>query len=250
MNHSTDFRRKEIPSDERLIVALDVPGAEEAKILVEQLGERVVFYKLGLELFTTRSYFPLITWLQQRGKKIFADLKLFDVPATVGRAVRQLRDHGIQFTTVHGNDALLAAAVREKGDLQILAVTVLTSLDQGDLTDLGFQCDVETLVYSRARRALDLGCDGVVSSGREAERLRTGLGDRLLIIVPGIRPVDNCEELTPDDQKRIVSVRQAFASGADYVVVGRPIRDAKDPGAAAEDIQAQIATFFSLSESV
>jgi len=231
-----------IPLRERLIFALDVPGEREAKALVEQLGTSIEFYKLGLELFTSRSYFSLVSWLQDRGKKVFADLKLFDVPATVGRAVRQLRDLDLEFCTVHGNDAMLAAAVREKGNLKILAVTALTSLDRNDLDDLGFQCDVETLVHSRARRAIELGCDGIVSSGLEIAKIRKSFGDCFLIVSPGIRPVEN---VSTDDQKRVVSVEQAFSAGADYIVVGRPIRDAQDPRATSEAIQASIAKIFS-----
>jgi len=174
-------------------------------------------------------YFELMDRLADQGKKVMVDLKFFDVPETVRLAVRQLAKHRPSFATVHGNDAILAAAAGEKGPVRILAVTVLTSLDQGDLTDLGFQCEVEALVLSRARRALVLGCDGVVSSGVEAERLRESLGDRFLIVTPGIRPVANT-----DDQKRTVDVEQAFRNGADYIVVGRPIRDAADPRAAAE----------------
>jgi orotidine-5'-phosphate decarboxylase len=169
------------------------------------------------------------------------DLKFFDVPETVRSAVRQLKDRGATFATVHGNDSILEAAAAEKNGLKILAVTVLTSLDRGDLKDLGFECDVETLVLSRAQRALKLGCDGVISSGLEAPRLRAELGDRFLVVVPGIRPVDN---RPVDDQKRTVDVRQAFLNGADYIVVGRPIRQAADPRAAAEAVQAEISEVF------
>jgi orotidine-5'-phosphate decarboxylase len=232
---------KAIPARERLILALDVPGPSEARALVDQLGESVLFYKVGLELFTAGGYYELIEWLQGRGKKVFADLKFFDVPETVRSAVRQLRGRGISFTTVHGNDAILEAAAQEKGDLKVLAVTVLTSLDRGDLTDLGFSCDVEALVLSRARRALELGCDGVISSGLEAPRLREHLGDRFLVVTPGIRPVENRPS---DDQKRTVDVVQAFRNGADYIVVGRPIRNAEDPRAAAEKVQEQISSVF------
>jgi orotidine-5'-phosphate decarboxylase len=142
---------------------------------------------------------------------------------------------------VHGNDAMLEAAARAKKDTKILAVTVLTSLDRGDLRDLGFEVAVETLVLSRARRALALGCDGVISSGLEAQALRAELGERFLIVSPGIRPVEN---RPADDQKRVVSVEQAFRNGADYVVVGRPIRNAPDPRAAAEAVQTTIASLF------
>lgn len=239
--NSIFLSRKPIPVKERLIMALDVPSIAEAKELVEELGDSVQFYKIGLELFMSGDYFGLIEWLKQRNKKIFVDLKFFDVPATVGRAVRALNGKAIQFVTVHGNNAILEAAAKNKGDLKILAVTVLTSLDRGDLDDLGFDCDVERLVVSRAKRALALGCDGVISSGLEAPMLRDQLGKKLLIISPGIRPVENRPE---DDQKRVVTVPQAFQNGADYIVVGRPIRDAKNPKQAAQTIEAQIAAEF------
>jgi len=229
---------KPIPSRERLIFALDVANAADARKLVEQLGESVVFYKIGLELFMGGEYFALLDWLVARGKKVFVDLKFFDVPATVAAAVRQLRNRGVTFTTVHGNQSIMEAAAEAKGDVKVLAVTVLTSLDRGDLDDLGFACDVQQLVLSRARRALEAGCDGVVSSGLEAQLLRQYIDERLLVITPGIRPVENRPS---DDQKRVVSVPQAFEYGADYIVVGRPIRDAADPRAAAELIQGQIA---------
>jgi len=185
--------------------------------------------------------FELLDWMVGRGKRVFVDLKFFDVPATVAAAVRNLRNRGVTFTTVHGNQAIMEAAVEAAGDVGILAVTVLTSLDRGDLDDLGFQCDVEQLVLSRARRALEAGCAGVVSSGLEVKLLRAGVDDRLIVVTPGIRPVEN---RPADDQKRVMSVADAFASGVDYIVVGRPIRDAVDPRAAAEAIQATITAQF------
>jgi orotidine-5'-phosphate decarboxylase len=230
---------KNIPDRERLIFALDVADAAAARALVERLGDAVVFYKLGLELFMAGEYFPLLDWLVARRKQVFVDLKFFDVPATVAAAVRQLRNRGVTFTTVHGNQSIMEAAAEAKGEVKILAVTVLTSLDQADLDDLGFKCDVEQLVLSRARRALEAGCDGVISSGLEAQLLRQHIDSRLLVITPGIRPVENRPS---DDQKRVVTVEQALRYGADYIVVGRPIRDAKDPRAAAERIQEQIAS--------
>lgn len=232
---------KRIPREERLIAALDVADAEQAKAMVQRLGDSVRFYKVGLELFMAGGVFEFIDWLAKRGNKVFADLKFFDIPETVAAAVRGLRNRGVTFATVHGNQAMLEAAGDAKGEIKILAVTVLTSLDQGDLDDLGFHCDIEKLVLSRARRALQAGCDGVISSGMEAPALRRELGDRLLVVTPGIRPVANRPS---DDQKRTVDVAQAFANGADYIVVGRPIRQAPDPRAAAQAIQATIASVF------
>ena len=175
----------------------------------------------------------------ERDKKVFCDLKFFDIPATVGSAVRRLKDRGATFVTVHGNQSIMEAAAENKGDsLKVLGVTVLTSLDRGDLDDLGFDCNIEDLVISRARRALEAGCDGVISSGLEVPKLRDEVDDKLLVVSPGIRPVDN---KPAGDQKRVVTVETAFANGCDHIVVGRPIRDAAEPRAAAEAIQASIA---------
>jgi len=228
-----------IPPAERLIVALDVATPNEAKALVERLGDAARFYKVGLELFMAGGYFELLEWLVKRGNKVFVDLKFFDVPETVRRAVANLRGRGVSFASVHGNQAMMEAAALEKGEVKILAVTALTSLDRGDLDDLGFSCDLERLVLSRARRALQAGCDGVVSSGLEAQKLKAEFRDKLLVVAPGIRPVKN-----EDDQKRTVDAAQAFANGADYIVVGRPIRSAADPRAAAQAIQRSIAAIF------
>jgi orotidine-5'-phosphate decarboxylase len=230
-----------IPTRERLIFALDVPDLDKARALIDRLGDSVVFYKLGLEFFLSGSYFELAAQLKAEGKKIFADLKLFDIPATVASAVRQLARHQVDFCTVHGNDSMLRAAAEAKGDMQILAVTALTSLDQGDLDDLGFQCDARTLVLSRARRALEAGCDGVVSSGLEVAALRDSVDHALITVCPGIRPIFNDEVPATDDQQRVMTPANAIGDGADYLVVGRPIRDAADPRAAAETIQQQIA---------
>ena len=230
------------PTDDhqRLIFALDVSTLDEAKRLIDTLGDAVSFYKLGLEFFLSGHYFDLAAELRQAGKRIFADLKLFDIPPTVGRAVAQLARHQVDFITVHGNDAMLKAAVEARGSSHILAVTALTSLDRGDLDDLGFDCDIDALVLSRAKRALALGCSGVISSGLEAAALRRDVAPALTVVCPGIRPVDN-----DDDQKRTLTASQAFAAGADYVVVGRPIRDAADPRAAALAIQNEIKAYFS-----
>ncbi len=221
---------------------MDLPDCERARQLAEELGDSVIFYKLGLELMMSGGYFELLDWMLARDKKVFADLKFFDIPATVGSAVRQLKNRGASFVTVHGNQSIMEAAAENKGDeLKVLAVTVLTSLDRGDLDDLGFDCDVEELVLSRAKRALEAGCDGVISSGLEVGKLREYIDAKLIVVTPGIRPVDN---KPVGDQKRVVSVEQAFRNGADYIVVGRPIRDAESPRVAAESIQAIIAAEF------
>ena len=240
--NTTDLRSKiVVPRNERLIVALDVADPAEARALVEQLGDSVQFYKVGMELFMAGGYFELSDWLGARGKKVFVDLKFFDVPETVRSAIRALAKRHVAFATIHGNQAIMEAAGKEKGNLKVLAVTALTSLDRGDLDDLGFQCDVAQLVLSRARRALEAGCDGIISSGLEAPVIRKELGPRIMVVTPGIRPVENRGS---DDQKRTVDVEQAFRNGADYIVMGRPIRGAADPKAAAEAVQASIAQVF------
>jgi orotidine-5'-phosphate decarboxylase len=246
MSEKSRLSAKKIDPRERLILALDVPDTGLAMQLVETLGDSVVFYKVGLELFMTGKGFELVDWLRAKKKRVFVDLKFFDIPETVAAAVRQLKKLDAAFATVHGNDAILAAAAKEKGSVKILAVTVLTSLDEGDIKDLGFNKDIfglepkiRDLVLSRARRAMTLGCDGVISSGLEAPALRDSLGENFLIVAPGIRPVKNT-----DDQKRTVSVEEAFHNGADYIVVGRPIRDHAHPKEAADDIQKKIAAIF------
>lgn len=231
---------KDIPLNERIIFALDVSTNEEAKQWVQTLESHIRFFKVGLQLFLA-GWFDIIEWIRDRDLKVFVDLKFFDVPETVKLAVRALTDRGVSFTTVHGNDAILRAAVEAAQGVRILAVTVLTSLDEADIRDLGFKCSVQDLVLSRARRALEIGCSGVISSGIEAPMLRKELGDNFLVVAPGIRPVKNV-----DDQKRTVDARGAFENGADYIVVGRPIRDASDPIAVIQGMQAQIQTVLSM----
>lgn len=225
----------DIALDRRIIFALDVESPEEARQWVRRLEGRLKFFKVGLQLFLAGG-FDIIDWIVSRGLDVMVDLKFFDVPQTVGSAMAQLKGRGIALATVHGNDAILRAAAANKHDVKVLAVTVLTSLDEGDIRDLGFQCSVQDLVLSRARRALECGCDGVVSSGLEAPMLRGSLGHRFLVVVPGVRPVANRE----DDQKRVVDVRRAFLDGASHVVVGRPIRQAEDPGALIDAMHRQI----------
>jgi orotidine-5'-phosphate decarboxylase len=224
---------------DRLIVALDVPDSVAALALVDRLGDAADFYKIGLELCMAPGFFDLLDQLKQQGKKVFVDLKFFDIPETVARAVANLAERGADFCTIHGNQSIMEAAAKAKGNrLRLLAVTALTSLDRGDLDDLGFQCDVAELVLSRARRALQAGCDGVVSSGLEVERLRREAPRELICVTPGIRPVDN---RVMADQKRVMTPAAAIRAGADYLVVGRPIRDAADPRAMAQQVQAEIA---------
>jgi orotidine-5'-phosphate decarboxylase len=221
-------------------VALDLPDAAQARALVERLGDAACFYKIGLELFTSGSYFELLDWLSQRGTKVFADLKLHDIPETVRRAVANLRGRGATFLTVHAESPVMQAAVKEKGEMLILGVTVLTSTGPAELAEMGWRGSAQELVLKRARAALDCGCDGVIASGLEAKALKNAFGARLLVVTPGIRPAGG----DIADQKRVVDVAQAFASGADYIVVGRPVRDAADPRAAAEAIQKTIAGIF------
>ena len=229
----------EIPTADRLILALDVATAAQARELVTVLGDTVSFYKLGMELLACGEYFVLAEELLVQGKKVFLDLKLFDVPRTVAATVKGLRRFDGSFVTVHGNDDMLKAANAEKGDLKILSVTALTSLDQKDIDELGFKCSMQELVLSRAQRSVAVGCDGIIASGIEARALRETISSKHLIITPGIRPVANV-----DDQKRTVDLAQAFENGADYVVVGRPIREAASPATAAAQMQTQIRTIF------
>ncbi|TDU26570.1 orotidine-5'-phosphate decarboxylase [Panacagrimonas perspica] len=224
---------------DRLIVALDVPDADAARALVRTLGDAVSFYKIGMELSMSPGFFELLDWLKQEGRKVFVDLKFFDIPETVARAVGNLAERGADFCTIHGNQSMMEAAATAKSrNLKVLAVTALTSLDRGDLDDLGFQCDIADLVLSRARRALASGCDGVVSSGLEVERLRREAPRELICVTPGIRPVEN---RVMADQKRVMTPAAAIQAGADYLVIGRPIRDAADPRAMALSVQAEIA---------
>lgn len=230
--------KKSIPNKDRLIFAMDVASCDAARKLATELDDSVTFYKIGLELMMSGGYFELLDWMLERDKKVFCDLKFFDIPATVGSAVRSLKDRGATFVTVHGNRSIMEAAAENKGDsLKVLGVTVLTSLDRGDLDDLGFDCQLDELVLSRAKQCLESGCDGVISSGLEVPKLREFVDNKLLVVSPGIRPVDN---KPVGDQKRVVTVETALQNGCDHIVVGRPIRDAASPRAAAEEMQAQI----------
>jgi orotidine-5'-phosphate decarboxylase len=232
---------RRIATRDRLIFALDVPDLKGAQELVTRLGDSVGFYKIGLELATSRHYFELLDWLIDRDKKVFTDLKLYDIPATVSAAVRQLSRSGASLLTVHGDRAVVEAAAAAKGDrLKVLAVTVLTSVAPADLAAMGVHIGLEDFVLQRARQATAAGCDGVIASGLEAAALRAALGAQPLIVTPGIRPADGAR----GDQQRVVTPTIAFRSGADHIVVGRPIRDAADPYLAAAAIQEEIAGVF------
>lgn len=232
------FPRPSIPPRQRLIVALDVPGAEAARALVRELGDAVEFYKIGLELMASGCYFELLDWLLARDKRVFADLKFHDIPATVAAAVRQLAGRGASFVTVHGDRAIIEAAASQKGSLGILAVTVLTSIGREDLRDMGIAMEVEDLVLQRARISVAAGCDGLIASGLEAAALRAELGAGPCIVTPGVRAAGTD---AVHDQKRVVTPARALAGGADYIVMGRPIRGAPSPRQAAEAVQSEIA---------
>ena len=229
---------KHIPLNERVIFALDVPTAEDAFCWVDRLESHIRFYKVGLQLFLA-SWWHVIDGILDRGHKVMLDLKLFDIPETVQKAVSQIKNRGITFVTIHGNDPIIRAAVGEKGDLKILAVTVLTSFDKSDMRVMGFTRPIEDLVLLRGKKAITLGCDGVVSSPREVLPLRKNLGENFLIITPGIRPRVN-RDIEGDDQRRVASALDAIKNGADHLVVGRPIRTSQDPIKAIEEIQQEI----------
>ena len=228
---------RDIPRRERLIAALDVPDAAQARAYAERLGDAVRFYKIGLELFTAGGYLELLAWLEGRGGKVFADLKLYDIPETVRRAVANLRATGAEFVTLHAERSIMEAAAREKGALKLLAVTVLTSFDQKSLAEMGYAGSVEDLVLARARAALESGCDGVIASALEAPRIRAELGDRLLVVTPGIRPAGG----DAGDQKRVMTPADAIRAGASHLVVARPIVAAVDRRRAAQAILEEMA---------
>ncbi len=228
---------KEIALKDRIIVALDVDQREKAQDIVRACESHVGFFKVGLQLFMA-DYFNTVDWILDRGHKVMLDLKFFDIPETVKLAVEQVNNRGVSLATIHGNDPIIRAALEARGDMKLLAVTVLTSFGEEDMRAMGLTGSLAELVLFRARRALELGCDGVVSSGLEVEGLRAELGSRLLIVTPGIRPGANVK--TDDDQVRVVTAGSAIQSGADHLVVGRPITRAEDPIRVIEAMQAEI----------
>jgi len=238
-----------VNAQERLIFALDVASVEEARELVRKLQGSVSFFKIGMELYVSSGP-ALIAELKAQGKKVFLDLKFFDVPETVKRAVRRVAATGATFLTIHGETKIIEAAVEGRGDsdLKLLAVTALTSLDSSDLREMGFAGTVEDLVLNRARTALELGCDGVIASPQEAGRIhelvsRSRNKMNFLIVTPGVRPEGDAS----NDHKRLATPASAIEGGADYLVIGRPIRDAADPAKKAESIIAEMQQAFDRS---
>ncbi len=232
-------RPLQLDTRERLIVALDEPTGAEALAWVDRLGDAVRFYKIGMELLASGDYFRVLDELARREKKIFVDLKFFDIPATIAGVIKGLSRWPVSYCTIHGWHAgmMEAAAAARSGDLRLLAVTVLTSMDGNDLKSMGIDGEPADIVVQRALAAQAAGIDGVIASGQEAGVIRAATGPGFDIVCPGIRPGGP----VGDDQKRTVGVAEAFRLGADAIVVGRPIRQAADPRAAAEAIQLEIA---------
>ena len=232
-----------LSAHERLIFALDVPGKAEAIEWVDRLGDAVSFYKIGMELLGSGEYFDVLDVLAQRNKRIFVDLKFFDIPATVGGVIKRLSQWPVDYCTIHGwHPAMMAAAAAANtSDMRLLAVTVLTSMGRADLAQMGIDREPVDVVVERALAAQAAGIDGVIASGQEAAPIRAATGAGFSIVCPGIRPDGGGS----DDQQRTVGVAQAFADGADAIVVGRPIRLAADPRAAALGMQNEISKIFS-----
>jgi len=226
-----------LDSRERLIVALDLPSVPAADAMVTQLGASVQFYKIGYQLAFAGGL-PFAAKLIAAGKKVFLDLKLHDIGNTVTKGVESVAQLGATFVTVHAYPQTMKAAVEGKrgSRLGILAVTVLTSYDDTDLAAAGYAKNVRELAAARAKQARDIGIDGLVCSGEEAATLRGIAGANMVLVTPGIRPADSAQ----GDQKRVMSPARAIAAGADYLVVGRPIVEARDPKAAADAIVAEI----------
>jgi orotidine-5'-phosphate decarboxylase len=228
----------DIAAKDRLIVGLDLPSVEAAEAMVARLGDSVTFYKIGYQL-SFAGGLPLVRKLADKGKKVFIDLKLHDIGNTVARGVESIAKLGATFLTVHAYPQTMKAAAEARAgtDLKILAVTVLTSYDDGDLHAAGYRFGVSDLVEARAQQAQVLGIDGLVCSPEEAGAVRRVVGHQMRLVTPGIRPAGSAT----GDQKRIMTPARAITAGADYLVVARPILESADPKAAAEAIQAEIA---------
>src|SRR3978361_1204307 len=227
----------DIAPRDRLIVALDLPGVAAAEAMIARLGDSVTFYKIGYQLAFAGGL-PLVPRLTGAGKKVFVDLKLHDIGNTVARGVESVAKLGAAFLTVHAYPQTMKAAVeaRAGSDLKILAVTVLTSYDDGDLHAAGYRLNVSDMVEARAQQAQVLGVDGLVSSPEEAASLRKIVGHQMNLVTPGIRPAGSAT----GDQNSLMITNLQIAAGADYLVVGRPITEAADPKAAADAIQKEI----------
>ena len=228
----------DITPRDRLIVALDLPGEKEARDMIAALGDSVTFYKVGMELAYSGAGLDIARELAREGKKVFIDLKLHDIPNTVERATRQLAGLGATFATVHAYPQTMAAARKgaEGSSLKLLAVTVMTSYDDADLTNAGYAFGVRDLIARRALQAREAGVDGLILSPEEAEAMRALLGPDMLLVTPGVRPAG----AALGDQKRVMTPTLALAGGADHIVVGRPVTEAVDPKAAADAIVAEI----------
>lgn len=216
--------------------------------MVEELDGVVQFFKIGLVLQLAEGVEGLIRSLIGRGKKVFLDYKYYDIEETLKKAVSRAGRLGVSFLTVHGSSVLIRAAVEGRGSssLKLFTVTVLTSLDADDIAEMGYTAHtVEELVLFRAKKALEAGCDGVIASGREAEKIKRLSGNNLLVVTPGIRPGD----YPSDEQKRRTTARDAILAGADYLVVGRPITDAPSPRGSAESILAEMQSAFDSIDS-
>ena len=220
-----------------IIVALDVDSATEARALTARLGDRISFYKVGMELYAAAGM-PFVRELIDGGKDVFLDMKFYDIPETVKRAVAQVARSGVRFLTVHGSGPAMRAAVEGKGasSLKLLAVTVLTSFDRADLMDLGYPCDVASLVALRARKAREAGMDGIVASPLDAAAVRAIAGPEAILVTPGVRSPGGAVA----DQKRVATPAEAIRDGADYLVMGRQITRAADPAAEAARVLEEI----------
>lgn len=231
MSHSRSVRTDPI------IIALDVATVDEARALVGELGDAARFYKVGMELYAAAGM-SFVRELAQDGRHVFVDLKLYDIPETVKRAVAQFASSGARFLTVHGSGAVMRAAVEGRGSssLALLAVTVLTSFDRDDLADLGYPCAIADLVALRVRKAVEAGLDGIVCSALEVAGVRSIAGPGKVLVTPGVRSAGAAE----GDQKRVATPAEALRNGADYLVIGRQVTRAADPRAALARIRAEI----------
>lgn len=226
-----------IDDKDRIICALDFDDPARARRLVEELGELVNFYKVGM-LMQFMGGREIISWLLEKGKKVFLDMKYYDIPETVASVVKQVAQTGVHFLTIHGNSKIIEQAVEARGDsaLKLMAITVLTSMDADDMQELGLSCSVKDMVLYRVGKAIDFGCDGIITSGREAGMIKQNFGQKIITVTPGIRPSGT----DLHEHKRSVTPREAIESGADYLVIGRPIYQSPDPRKAVGEIREEI----------